>query len=122
MSGRGTTAIRPWSMHSCIHRPPKCECGSSLAASWAPDFRQQAQSEGDRIGANTTMTSHASTASKGSSGRSQKYPRIAVLGSTTRAWMVENLGIEPDAVAAKPGPKELKDAIEEVELHLRSRA
>ncbi|PWN46978.1 hypothetical protein IE53DRAFT_322005 [Violaceomyces palustris] len=48
-----------------------------------------------------------------------RYPRIAVLGPTTKKWMIEHLGIEPDAMAFKPGPKELKDAIEQAELKLR---
>lgn len=91
-----------------------------------PDLQQQSESKDadrDPVGANTTVTSHATTTTgKGSTGSSRKYPRIAVLGSTTRAWMVENLGIEPDAVAVKPSPKELKDAIEAVELRLRSKA
>ncbi|EST09086.2 Tetrapyrrole biosynthesis, uroporphyrinogen III synthase [Kalmanozyma brasiliensis GHG001] len=92
-----------------------------------PDFRQQqqkeqAQADGLQNSVNTTVTSHAITTGKGSTGSPRKYPRIAVLGSTTRAWMVENLGIEPDAVALKPGPKELKDAIEAVELRLRAKA
>ncbi|SJX64360.1 related to HEM4-Uroporphyrinogen III synthase [Sporisorium reilianum f. sp. reilianum] len=90
--------------------------------------QQQQEDAEQHLGASTTITSHASTLGKGStttttsSSSSRKYPRIAVLGSTTRAWMVDNLGIEPDAVAAKPGPKELKDAIEAVELRLRVKA
>lgn len=96
-------------------------------ASHPQDASQQtatANQEAEHLGANTTVTTHtsAATAAKTSSSKSRKYPRIAVLGSTTRAWMVENLGIEPDAVAAKPGPKELKDAIEAVELRLRAKA
>ncbi|CDU24986.1 related to HEM4-Uroporphyrinogen III synthase [Sporisorium scitamineum] len=88
-----------------------------------PQQQQQQPESEQHLGANTTVTSHASMPGKGSTGSSsRKYPRIAVLGSTTRAWMVENLGIEPDAVAAKPGPKELKDAIEAVELRLRAKA
>ena len=50
------------------------------------------------------------------------FPKIAVIGPTTRDWIVENLGIEPHAVAAKPGPKELKDAIEAVEVQKRGRS
>ncbi|SPO47213.1 related to HEM4 - Uroporphyrinogen III synthase [Moesziomyces antarcticus] len=87
---------------------------------WMPPERASTASSADAsatatssIAAKTTVTSHSA---------SRKYPRIAVLGSTTRAWMVDNLAIEPDAVATKPGPKELKDAIEAVELRLRSRA
>ncbi|SPO28806.1 related to HEM4 - Uroporphyrinogen III synthase [Ustilago trichophora] len=86
---------------------------------WMPPERERERdskpsSGQEQVGTKTTVTSHAA-----GKGRSRKYPRIAVLGSTTRAWMVENLDIEPDAVATKPGPKELKDAIEAVELRLR---
>lgn len=67
----------------------------------------------------TTMTAHKSSGS----GSSRKYPKIAVLGSSTQAWMIEHLGIHPDAVAPKPGPRELKEAIEAVELRkLRNKA
>ncbi|TKY89043.1 hypothetical protein EX895_001574 [Sporisorium graminicola] len=98
---------------------------------WLPpqavNLRQQQEAE-QQLGANPTLTSHAPASGRGpttttnASSGSRKYPRIAVLGSTTRAWMVDNLGIEPDAVASKPGPKELKDAIEAVELRLRAKA
>lgn len=89
---------------------------------WLPPAQNsKSSSEPEAVSPNTTVTSHASTDGRRSSG-SRKYPRIAVLGTTTRAWMVENLDIEPDAVATKPGPKELKDAIEAVELRLRSRS
>lgn len=95
---------------------------------WMPperDAKASAES-GQPISAKTTVTSHASTdgrrTSNSGNSNSRKYPCIAVLGNTTRAWMVEHLGIEPDAVAVKPGPKELKEAIEAVELRLRSRA
>ncbi|KAN0062044.1 uroporphyrinogen-III synthase [Thecaphora frezii] len=61
-----------------------------------------------------------SSSSGGAGGR--RYPRIAVIGPTTRKWIAENLGIEPDAVAAKPGPKELKEAIEQAEVWAMSAA
>lgn len=80
-------------------------------------------SKTEQLGASTTVSSsHTTSLGKGSASTSRKFPRIAVLGSTTRAWMVEHLGMEPDAVATKPGPKELKDAIEAVELRLRAKA
>ncbi|KAJ1019002.1 hypothetical protein NDA18_006153 [Ustilago nuda] len=92
---------------------------------WMPP-KQELEPSGDTetVNSKTTVTSHASTDGRPSSNNStsRKYPRIAVIGSTTRAWMVEKLDIEPDAVAAKPGPKELKDAIEAVELRLRCKA
>jgi uroporphyrinogen-III synthase len=91
--------------------PPERATTASSANTSAAATSNTANTEA--IGAKTTVTSHSA---------SRKYPRIAVLGSTTRAWMVENLAIEPDAVATKPGPKELKDAIEAVELRLRSRS
>ncbi|SPO27976.1 related to HEM4 - Uroporphyrinogen III synthase [Ustilago trichophora] len=85
---------------------------------WMPPERDsKPASEQEKISTKTTVTSHAAAKTS-----SRRYPRIAVLGSTTRAWMVENLNIEPDAVATKPGPKELKDAIEAFELRLRSRS
>ncbi|KIS67622.1 uncharacterized protein UMAG_04126 [Mycosarcoma maydis] len=77
--------------------------------------------EKDKINTTTFVSTNANKIGKASTSGSRRYPRIAVLGSTTRAWMVENLSIEPDAVATKPGPKELKDAIEAVELRLRSK-
>lgn len=100
--------------------PPAQEAkGSADSASKASN---EVSTTTQSVGSKTTVTSHASTgSSRSNSGSSRKYPRIAVIGNTTRAWMVENLDIEPDAVAAKPGPKELKDAIEAVELRLRSR-
>ncbi|KAJ1024717.1 hypothetical protein NDA16_002757 [Ustilago loliicola] len=90
---------------------------------WMPPKQDsKASTETEAVNSKTTVTSHASSDGRRSSNSSsRKYPRIAVIGSTTRAWMVENLDIEPDAVAAKPGPKELKDAIEAVELRLRSK-
>lgn len=92
---------------------------------WMPP-KQESKPSGDTetVNSKTTVTSHASTDGRRSSNNStsRKYPRIAVIGSTTRAWMVEKLDIEPDAVAAKPGPKELKDAIEAVELRCRCKA
>lgn len=92
---------------------------------WMPPKQDsRATTETETVNSKTTVTSHASSDGRRSSNSStsRKYPRIAVIGSTTRSWMVENLDIEPDAVAAKPGPKELKDAIEAVELRLRSKA
>ncbi|SOV10010.1 related to HEM4 - Uroporphyrinogen III synthase [Ustilago sp. UG-2017a] len=92
---------------------------------WLPPKQESKPSaDTETVNWKTTVTSHASTDGRRSSNNStsRKYPRIAVIGSTTRAWMVEKLDIEPDAVAAKPGPKELKDAIEAVELRLRSKA
>lgn len=86
---------------------------------WMPPEKEAKASEHDDATSKAGTASH--TPSKAAKAPS-KYPRIAVLGTTTRAWLVENLGIEPDAVATKPGPKELKDAIEAVELRLRSRS
>lgn len=99
-------------------KPDVASTASSEATSTTPTSVPGTET----ISANTTVTSHASTdGSQSNSGSSRKYPRIAVIGNTTRSWMVENLNIEPDAVASKPGPKELKDAIEAVELRSRSR-
>ncbi|SNX86345.1 related to HEM4 - Uroporphyrinogen III synthase [Melanopsichium pennsylvanicum] len=80
---------------------------------WMPPEPDSKGQDYEAVGVKTTVTAHAGGKNP------RKYPRIAVLGATTRAWMVENLAIEPDAVAAKPGPKELKDAIEAVELRSR---
>ncbi|EPQ26328.1 uncharacterized protein PFL1_05977 [Pseudozyma flocculosa PF-1] len=82
---------------------------SNAAAKASGDDKDQPQPQQR---ATTTVTSQAA-------GR-RRYPRIAVIGPTTRNWIVENLGVEPDAVAAKPGPKELKEAIERVEVRVKT--
>ncbi|PWZ01117.1 hypothetical protein BCV70DRAFT_159266 [Testicularia cyperi] len=63
---------------------------------------------------NDSTETHRSTGSAVS-----RFPKVAVLGATTRAWIVEHLGFEPDAVAQRPGPKELREAIEAVEMQAR---
>ncbi|KDN53625.1 hypothetical protein K437DRAFT_3752 [Tilletiaria anomala UBC 951] len=52
-------------------------------------------------------------------GAGSKYPRIAVLGPTTKSWVRHNLHILPDAVAASPAPTELREAINLVEKKRR---
>ena len=52
-------------------------------------------------------------------GAGGKYPKVAVLGPTTKRWIKDNLHFWPDAVAATPGPIELKEAITLVEKRRR---
>lgn len=54
-----------------------------------------------------------------SAGPPEGYPRIAVLGPTTKRWVRQNLGFQPDAVAASPGPPELREAIRMAEKRIR---
>lgn len=54
-----------------------------------------------------------------SAGPPDGYPRIAVLGPTTKRWVRQNLGFQPDAVAASPGPTELREAIRMAEKRIR---
>ncbi len=52
-------------------------------------------------------------------GAGDKYPRIAVLGPTTKRWIREHLHIIPDAAAATPGAGELKEAVSLVDKRRR---
>ena len=52
-------------------------------------------------------------------GPPEGYPRIAALGPTTKRWVRQNLGFQPDAVAASPGPTELREAIRMAEKRIR---
>lgn len=54
-----------------------------------------------------------------SAGPPEGYPRIAVLGPTTKRWVRQNLGFQPDAVAASPGATELREAIRMAERRIR---
>lgn len=54
-----------------------------------------------------------------SSGPPEGFPRLAVLGPTTKRWVRQNLGFQPDAVAASPGPTELREAIRMAEKRIR---
>lgn len=54
-----------------------------------------------------------------SAGPPEGYPRIAVLGPTTKRWVRQNLGFQPDAVAATPGATELREAIRMAEKRIR---
>lgn len=54
-----------------------------------------------------------------SMGSPEGYPRIAALGPTTKRWIRQNLGFQPDAVAASPGPTELREAIRMAEKRIR---
>lgn len=47
------------------------------------------------------------------------FPRLAVIGPTTKKWVRQNLGFLPDAVAASPGPTELREAIRMAEKRVR---
>ena len=54
-----------------------------------------------------------------SAGPPDGFPRIAVLGPTTKRWVRQHLGFQPDAVAATPGPPELREAIRMAEKRIR---
>ena len=54
-----------------------------------------------------------------SMGPPEGFPRLAVLGPTTKRWVRQNLGFQPDAVAASPGPTELREAIRMAEKRIR---
>ncbi|UZJ55466.1 hypothetical protein CBS101457_004786 [Exobasidium rhododendri] len=54
-----------------------------------------------------------------SAGPPDGYPRLAVLGPTTKRWVRQNLGYQPDAVAASPGPAEMREAIRVAEKRIR---
>lgn len=54
-----------------------------------------------------------------SMGPPEGYPRLAVIGPTTKRWVRQNLGFQPDAVAASPGPTELREAIRMGERRIR---
>ena len=47
------------------------------------------------------------------------YPKMAVLGPTTKRWVRDNLHFWPDACAGSPTPVDLKEAINFVEKRLR---
>ena len=48
---------------------------------------------------------------KGEAGSEKSMPKIACIGSTTATWVRERLGVEPDAIAERPTPDSLRDAI-----------
>lgn len=47
-----------------------------------------------------------------------QYPRIAVLGPTTKRYLRDELNLAADAVAAVPGPSELREAIRMAEKRI----
>lgn len=47
-----------------------------------------------------------------------EFPRIAVLGPTTKKYLRDELNLAPDAVAAVPGPSELREAIRMAEKRI----
>lgn len=54
-----------------------------------------------------------------SAGPPDGFPRIAVLGPTTKRFVRNELGFQPDAVAATPGAGELREAIRVAEKRIR---
>lgn len=67
------------------------------------------------------LPSSASTPAPGEvrTGAPDGYPRIAVLGPTTKRAVREVLGFAPDAVASSPEPVELREAIRGAEARIR---
>ncbi|WFC94521.1 uroporphyrinogen-III synthase [Malassezia brasiliensis] len=43
--------------------------------------------------------------------KEKSMPKIACIGTTTASWVRERLGVEPDAIAGRPTPDALRDAI-----------